>query len=318
MAMSKATPEVIRRVRIGQYRKLLGDRCGPVLPDDEAGREYLLELFNLISLGTGGTEKMRFAAETIAPWMGANEVEELIDLTNRKPLYERTFNARELGERLRLTNAERERLRLWHFEPCDVTEEDLVEQRKAKRRSQQQERRRGQGIQTRAEYRTKRSISRQQPWKAEGISERAWYYRKAKAAHTLSAIAVGVKPDQRGDCSRSEAGKSTSASLTPTAIAARASKVSVQDRQCNGKDKQVERQNHKRERRSRDDTEAAETRKPEFSGLRVADLDRASDPYAAALNNRGANLEKRGGTEVLAHRLHGVGADLSHLTIASS
>ena len=33
--------EMIRRLRLGNLRNLLRHRCGPTLPDDDAGREYL-------------------------------------------------------------------------------------------------------------------------------------------------------------------------------------------------------------------------------------------------------------------------------------
>jgi len=39
-----------------------------------------------------------------------------------------------LGQRLRLTNADREKLRLWTIAPCDMSKEDLAEQKKAKAR----------------------------------------------------------------------------------------------------------------------------------------------------------------------------------------
>jgi len=39
-----SSDELLRRLRLGELRKLLRDRCGSVLPDDDAGREYLREL----------------------------------------------------------------------------------------------------------------------------------------------------------------------------------------------------------------------------------------------------------------------------------
>jgi len=46
-----AKSEMIRRLRLGDLRRLLRDRNGAVLPDDDAGREYLLELLLPISVG---------------------------------------------------------------------------------------------------------------------------------------------------------------------------------------------------------------------------------------------------------------------------
>jgi uncharacterized protein YdaT len=42
--------ENLRRQRLGDLRRLIEDRCGPILPDDDAGRDYLRELLLPISL----------------------------------------------------------------------------------------------------------------------------------------------------------------------------------------------------------------------------------------------------------------------------
>ena len=47
-----STDERMRRLRLGDLRRLLRDRCrGSILPDDDAGRDYLRELLLPISLG---------------------------------------------------------------------------------------------------------------------------------------------------------------------------------------------------------------------------------------------------------------------------
>ena len=36
--------ETVRRLRLGDLKRVVRDRCGYELPDDDAGREYLAEL----------------------------------------------------------------------------------------------------------------------------------------------------------------------------------------------------------------------------------------------------------------------------------
>ena len=54
-------------------------------------------------------------------------------------------SAKALGEFLNLTNADRERLRLWPIKPVDMSVEQLMEQRKTKERERQERRRRANG-----------------------------------------------------------------------------------------------------------------------------------------------------------------------------
>jgi hypothetical protein len=81
--------ELLRRLRLGDLRRLLLDRCGSILPDDDAGREYLRELLLPISLGPneavkrarvelwGPTDRMRREIELRAPWMNEDEARDL-------------------------------------------------------------------------------------------------------------------------------------------------------------------------------------------------------------------------------------------------
>src|SRR5262249_53796594 len=126
--------ERMRRLRLGDLRRLFRDRCrGSVLPDDDAGREYLVELLLPISLGPneavkrarveiwGPPDRMRREIELWAPWMSENEARELRLDINAMPVWQRKPMARTLGERLQLTYAERARLQLRTIGPCDMT-----------------------------------------------------------------------------------------------------------------------------------------------------------------------------------------------------
>jgi hypothetical protein len=100
--------ERMRRLRLGDLRKLLRDRChGSVLPDDDAGREYLKELLLPISLGPNEavkgshvveiwrpTDRMLREIELRAPWMQEDEAQELLDEINLMPMWQRKPKAR--------------------------------------------------------------------------------------------------------------------------------------------------------------------------------------------------------------------------------
>ena len=65
--------ETIRRVRFGDLKRVLLNRCGTVLPDDDAGRDYLEELLCLAT-----DKKLANVVSVWAPWMSAAEAQRLI------------------------------------------------------------------------------------------------------------------------------------------------------------------------------------------------------------------------------------------------
>src|SRR5262249_32199897 len=165
--MSKA--ETIRRLRLGDLQKILRSHYGYNLPDDDAGREDLVELLLPISLGPEDRRKMANAIEIYAPWMGADEAGQLIDQINRMPLSERKVSARRLGERLRVSNQEREALKLKTIKPFDKTDRELKDLRRAKDRVRDRARRRQRGQNLRQTY-LANSLAKLKPWKSEGVS----------------------------------------------------------------------------------------------------------------------------------------------------
>src|SRR5262249_34193994 len=156
------------------------------LPDDDAGREDLRELLLPISVGPNADLKMPKAIELWAPWMPRDGAERLIDDINRTPIWQRKPNAKELGERLRVTNAQRERLRLWTIAACDMSQEEAQEWRGAKDRERKRGLRRARGSKPRADYEAN-SVNRTKPWLALGIKRRAWYYRLKKTNCTSAS-----------------------------------------------------------------------------------------------------------------------------------
>src|SRR5947207_15766144 len=95
--------ERLRRLRLGDLPKLFADRCrGSILPDDDAGRDYLRELLLPISIGPheavkgsrvieiwGPPDRMRREIELRAPWMSQDEAQELLDEIDLMPMWQR-------------------------------------------------------------------------------------------------------------------------------------------------------------------------------------------------------------------------------------
>ncbi len=209
MRVERDRIEMIRRLRLGNLRKLLRDRNGPILPDDDAGREYLVELLLAISLGPHAEIKMPNAIEVWAPWMDKYEGGAIIDQIKLMPIWDRKPTARVLGERLQVTNGERERLKLWTIAPCDMGKRGMVWWRKLKDRERKRRLRKLQGRQSRIAYLAKHTTSKEQPWKREGISRRTWYYRLKQADCTspsgvklLTVTEQPVQPQQKRQVSK--------------------------------------------------------------------------------------------------------------------
>jgi hypothetical protein len=170
-------PEMMRRLRLGNLRKLLRDRCGPTLPDDDAGREYLRELLLPVSVGPNADIKMPNTTEVWAPWMPLDEVLALIAEIGSTPISRRKINGRLLGKRLRVTNGERERLKLWTIAPYDMNPQQVTEQRRAKDRARKRLRRELDGCNSRSKYEAA-STNHVAPWQAAGISRATWYRQR--------------------------------------------------------------------------------------------------------------------------------------------
>jgi hypothetical protein len=182
--------EILRRLRLGELHRLILSRYGPIIPDDDAGREDLEELLLPISLGLDGKRRMLNAIEVKAPWMATTEAQQIIDRINLTPEHLRKPTARKLGERLRIANDERERLKLKTIAPFDVTAKQLKILRKAKDRERKRRQRRSAGARSRTTYLAK-SISRLKPWEAEGISRRTWYRQQKQRGTSPSAEQKG-------------------------------------------------------------------------------------------------------------------------------
>jgi hypothetical protein len=184
-------PEMLRRLRLGEIKRYLGDRYGHTLPDDDAGRDDLFELLLCTSLRPDSASRvMRNVIEIYAPWMTEQEAEGFIQQVERIPPKLRRRKAEYLGQRFNLTNGQRERLAIRTIRPCDLTDEQLKDRRKARRNERMKRKRLREGRKNRADYLTS-SLSRTKPWLKEGISRRTWE-RRRRLTQPVSQVCVHI------------------------------------------------------------------------------------------------------------------------------
>lgn len=166
--------DIVRRVRLGDVKRVFRARWGPELPNDDAGEDDLVILLALTD-----PRNWNNVTEVWAPWMSAAKAEEIKQHVATTKI---DVSPLALGLRVRLTMEERERLGVRQIAPCDVTKEELKEHRKMKERDRARKRRRRVGAVSREAY-LSQSLSRLKPWIVEGISRSAWYQRKAGQVH---------------------------------------------------------------------------------------------------------------------------------------
>jgi hypothetical protein len=190
--------EKLRCLRHGCFKSLFADRYHTRgyyhFPDDDGGRDDLWLWVESTSLAQcKPREKMRHILDLWAPWMSPEERDAYVEHVWGLDFYQRIKSAKELGERLGVTNAERERLKLWQFKPIDMTDEELAAHRKRKNN----ERRRTKRSQTRAEY---LASCTGKPWEAEGISRAKWYRLRREtspdAIIVFSSESIPVSPKE--------------------------------------------------------------------------------------------------------------------------
>src|SRR5262249_36765413 len=107
---SLSKDERIRRLRLGELKRVLLRRYGHELPDDDAGRADLELLLDVVSFARDARRRMKNIIETWAPWMDTAQSYELVENVLRKPVYERKIKKDDLGAALNLTFLERQAL----------------------------------------------------------------------------------------------------------------------------------------------------------------------------------------------------------------
>jgi hypothetical protein len=172
--------EAIRRLRLGDIKKVLYSRYGYVLPDDDAGRADLELLLDCVSFVPNAPFRMKNIIEVWAPWIDTAEAYELVEAVLRKPEYLKKIKADDLGKLINLTYAERKKLGIRTIAPADLSPEEFEARRKERRRENDRARkthkRRQAGVRSRTTYRAT-ALRKLRPWERLGISERTWYRR---------------------------------------------------------------------------------------------------------------------------------------------
>jgi hypothetical protein len=164
----------VHRVRLGQVRRLLRDRYGAALPDDDAGLEDLRILLHIKAACYAPERREQALASEIAvmaAWMADAKAIKLAAEIAPSPM---KLKADTLGRMLDVDWQTRERLKLWQIGaanmPSDIRQ-IRRRQRDAERKARQ---RRAEGRKTRNEY-LAASLTATKPWEAEGVSRRTWY-----------------------------------------------------------------------------------------------------------------------------------------------
>ena|ERR1700723_1522706 len=180
-------------VRIVELDRIFADRWGAILPPDDAGRDdaaimvhHLVGLRNCLEMIM---EWLHFRC----PWMGEQEAVELVELAQRFPA---RWDAAELGKRLGLLYADRQRLRITTIRGLDVSLRQMNRLRKSRKVEAKRNSRRLSGVRPRHLY-ERWSLSKAKPWQSLGISRSTWYARhRTSLTPAIGKYIAGVRPVQ--------------------------------------------------------------------------------------------------------------------------
>jgi hypothetical protein len=168
----KHKPFSMAALRCAEISRLLVNRYGAILPDDDAGRDDARLMAHHLGR-LSGDQRRRIVnwLDVYAPWFIGAERSKLLAEIDHKP---RKWRADKLADRLRLTEAERHHLRITTIGAIDVTKAERTKRRKQAKREFIAAARRANGAIPRAEYEAK-SLSQTKPWEALGMSRASWY-----------------------------------------------------------------------------------------------------------------------------------------------
>ena len=197
------------RKRLRELERIIKDRHGTVPCTDDADL-YLLPVarcFRKIMVASGKAASVaevmdRFGlwCETWAPRLTSAEATDIVrQMLDESPKFDRDDA---LGASLRLTYAERRRLKITTIGSYDVDRKSRKQLAKDRRRERDRlraaEKRKAKGATPRTVYEA-RSISRTKPWEALNMS-RPTYYRRLKAGEIPSETSPSPHPlKTRGD-----------------------------------------------------------------------------------------------------------------------
>src|SRR5438552_4744026 len=184
-------PVNLTTVRLREIERIIVLRYSSILPATKEADPFLIEVARLlrrnleVRKGLPTSEEVYDRLATWAErWAHFTPAEHLREITDRTMADPWSATADSLGCSFRLTDKDRSYLRVTTIGSCDVTKEERAVRRKLRKRERDrkraEQRRREQGMQTRAAY-LANSLSTVRPWEAEGISRRTWQrWRKSK------------------------------------------------------------------------------------------------------------------------------------------
>lgn len=179
----------VHRVRLGHVRRLLRDRYGATLPDDDAGAEDLRILLHVKALCYAPERREKaLANETgvVAPWLANGRAIKLASEIAIKPI---KLKADTIGRALNVDWKTRERLKIWQIGAVDLPA-DIRKIRRRMRETERMQRQRRliEGRKPREQYLAE-ALTTTKPWEAQGISRRTWERRRAKSNAVASVCA---------------------------------------------------------------------------------------------------------------------------------
>lgn len=170
----------VHRVRLGHVRRLLRDRYGHTLPDDDAGYEDLRILLHVKANACKPENRVRMLLKEIevsAPWMSSVKARQVADEIAAKPL---KVTSDWLGKELNVNADTRDRLAIWQIGAVDLDAAGRKKRARERRRQRDRERKmRQRKCQPRADWLAENNVSRTKPWEGIGISRRTYYRRLA-------------------------------------------------------------------------------------------------------------------------------------------
>jgi hypothetical protein len=172
-----ATPAIVT-FRMTELFDVFNYRYGAApLPDDDAGRDDLKLMFQVLSTTSRADLRMFSVAGTWAPWMPPDELAAMVADVEAHP---RRFKADTIAARLGITAEIRTLLELRTIGAIDKPAEQRAAERREQQRLAKERKRRAAGIPTIAEARAMRSPK--EPWSDAKMSRSTWYRRRRKTA----------------------------------------------------------------------------------------------------------------------------------------
>ncbi len=133
------TPKDISSIRIRELERLFRHRYGPLLPDDDSGRDDLQIVIEHLSFMEYSQERIASWSSKWAPWMPEQELEQLVGDAGAHP---RRYSAQELGKRLGLKYAERAALKITTIRCVDKSLAEVADLQREQKRRHDRERQR--------------------------------------------------------------------------------------------------------------------------------------------------------------------------------